>query len=122
MAAAVELSAAPSLNAGVRTIANAVNEFDDPVSGQATADDSIDVILHGKAVGHGPITDGTNGVGGAGSAGESELRETQYPEEFGRFHPRDELFLNGHIRVWNVDDAGVHVDMNGQLLFGVIAD
>jgi hypothetical protein len=45
-----------------------------------------------------------------------------FPAEFGRFHPRDELFINGEFRAWNIDDAGIHAAVAGQHVYGVISD
>lgn len=91
--------------------------------GDAVSDDSIDIIGRPlSATGHAPFSDSSTGVGGGGSAGEDEYTSTVFPAEMGRFHPRDELFFNGQFRIWNVDDAGSHVELSGQHTYGVISE
>lgn len=118
----VTVSASPSVSTGLATSIT-TDAVDNNVVGGADADDSIDHI--GRlliATGHAPFSDGATGVGGAGSAGEDTYRSTVFPAEFGRFHPRDELFLNGIFEVWNIDDAGIHGELYGQHVYGVIAE
>jgi len=127
VAAAVEISADPSLSdptnlvAGIST--NASVPPDSVVSARTSAgdDDSIDIIGRPLyAVGTGAFSDGSSGAGGGGSAGRDSVESDMFPAEFGRFHPRDELFVNGEFRVWNVDDAGVHLAVTGQHVYGVL--
>jgi hypothetical protein len=118
--AQLTVSASPS-----RTLASTVgtNTVDGDVVGAEEMDDSIDFIGPiMTAVGTGPFSDGGSGVGGGGSAGEDRWQGHRFPVELGRFHPRDELFCNGYIDVWNIDDAGVHVDITGQHVYGVLDD
>lgn len=116
---AAEVSAAPSLSAAAN-IVTATNVVDSPVTGAAFEDDTIDVIGRVlQAVGHAPFSDGTTGVGGAGSAGEDREVVEGIPDPIARFHPRDELFLNGEFVAWNIDDAGIHLSFQGQHVYGV---
>lgn len=121
--AAVEVSADPSLTAVTNFAANA-SQSDIPdsdiVDGQATQDDTIDLLGRPLvAMAGGNFSDTATGVGGAAGEGRDEVYVSMPPAEFGRFHPRDELFLNGKFRVWNVDDAGVHVSITAQHVYGV---
>ena len=125
VAAAVEVSADPSLTDTTGRVVEIRNNDlppgDSQVIGTGTTDDSIDLIGRPlSAVGHAPFSDGSSGAGGGGSAGEDRLSLGMAPAEFGRFHPRDELFVNGSIRAWNIDDAGVHVNVSGQHVYGVV--
>lgn len=83
--------------------------------------DSIDLIgrvLTGFA--GAPFSDGATGVGGAGSAGEDrEVLAAGMPGSLGRFHPRDELFLNGVLECSNIDDAGIGLTVDIQHVYGV---
>lgn len=89
----------------------------------AVLDDSIDLIGRMMAaVGFSPFSDGTTGVGGSGGAGEDTVELGPMPAEMARFHPRDELFLNGALDTWNIADASVHLDVKGQHVYGVIED
>jgi len=123
---AAEISASPSLTDVTNRAANpsSGNAFGpDNVMGRRESDDSIDVLGRPMvAVAHGPYTDGASGTGGGGSAGEDLVQLDGAPAEFGRFHPRDELFVNGRIVVWNVDDAGAHASISGQHVYGVLSD
>lgn len=85
--------------------------------------DSIDIVGPPLvAVAHAPFSDGASGVGGGGAAGDDTLEHRPPQGRLATFDPRDELFLNGAIEVWNIDDAGVHMDVHGQHLYGVIED
>lgn len=83
--------------------------------------DSIDLIgrvLTGFA--GAPFSDTTTGVGGAGSAGEDrEVLAGGMPGSLGRFHPRDELFLNGVLECSNIADAGIGLTVDIQHVYGV---
>lgn len=86
-------------------------------------DDTIDLVGRPmRCVAHAPFSDGASGVGGGGSEGVDWAYVYQPPAEFGRFHPRDELFLNADIQAWNIDDAGVHGQVGGQHVYGVVED
>jgi len=123
-----EVSADPSITgvtqaAGRPQNGSSAGTDDDTVTAGVypNSDDSIDIV--GRvltAVGHSPFSDGGTGVGGGGSAGEDSYDSTMFPAEFGRFHPRDELFLNGRLVAWNVDDSGIHVNFSGQHVYGVV--
>lgn len=125
VACAVEVSADPAAS-GVTSRAAGPNTSSingTNAVGNTESDDSIDIIgrvLH--ATGHAPFSDGATGVGGAGSAGEDEYSMDIIPGEFARFHPRDELFMNGRFVAWNISDAGVHVSLSGQHVYGVVTD
>lgn len=113
-------SAGPQLSVDVNT--DSLDPNNDIVGG-ASQDDSIDIIGRNlKATAHAPFSDGGTGVGGGGSAGEDRVEFAMPPAEMGRFHPRDELFLNGHLRVWNIQNAGVHARLQGQHWYGVVED
>lgn len=117
-----EVSASPAL-----TMSGEIQTGDDietaNVVGEAEFDDTIDLVGRPlQAVGTGPFSDGSTGVGGGGSAGEDAVEIEHLPEEAGRFHPRDELFLNGVLEAWNVDDSGIHLDLVGQHIYGVVMD
>jgi hypothetical protein len=124
--AAVSVSASPALSDATRTAAQAnQGSFGGsaPVVGQANQDDSIDIVGRPLlAFATGPFSDGGTGVGGGGSEGGDNYSTDVFPAEYGRFHPRDELFLNGRIVTYNIDDAGVHVDGVIQHVYGVIED
>lgn len=125
VAAGVEVSADPSLTPATSRVVDTRNNDlppgDSQVTGTGSTDDSIDLIGRPlSAVGHAPFSDGASGVGGGGSAGEDSISLSMAPAEFGRFHPRDELFVNGEIRAWNIDDAGVHANVSGQHVYGVV--
>lgn len=120
--ATVEISSSPAQQMGFNITATDTDVFDTTqnIVGSSNREDSIDVVARPMtAVGHGPITDGTNGVGGAGAAGEDTVRFGRPPGEAASFHPRDELFLNGELTQWNVDDAGIHIMVTGQHWYGV---
>lgn len=120
-----EVSASPQNSPAGRAASSTtdVPPGDSPVVGFGTNDDTIDLIGRPLlATGHAPFSDGASGVGGGGSAGEDRVSVWGLPEEIARFHPRDELFMNGRIQAWNIDDAGVHVKLNGQHVYGVISD
>lgn len=121
----VAISASPALTMATAAAANASNAVFDSgeTVGQARRDDTIDIIGRPLSSTAGaPFSDGTNGSAGSGSAGEDSVSVSMAPAEYGRFHPRDELFLNGKFRVWNVDDQGVHVAVTGQHVYGVLSD
>lgn len=123
--AALEVSADPALTDATKFAArgsvDATDPSGQPVVGRSATDDSIDII--GKplaATGHAPFSDGATGVGGAGSAGEDRYEADEFPGPMAEFHPRDELFANGQFTVWNIDDAGVHLTLTGQHVYGVV--
>jgi len=127
VAVSVEVSADPSLSSATNLLAGISNNESVPPDSAVTSslspnsDDSIDIIGRPLyATGTGAFSDGSSGAGGGGSAGEDTVESDMFPAEFGRFHPRDELFVNGEFRVWNVDDAGVHAGITGQHVFGVV--
>jgi len=123
MRVAVEISADPALS-DATIFAAGQSSQDVPGSlweGVAAQDDTIDLIgrpLTGAATG--PFSDGSSGAGGGGSASHDEVHLTMAPAEFGRFHPRDELFANGRAEINNVDDAGVHLGISCQHVYGVV--
>jgi len=122
----VQISAAVSAspageNAAIETDPTTSSFDDSDVVGSADFDDTIDVLGRGMvATAHAPFSDSATGVGGGGSAGEDRYSSRVFPEEYGAFHPRDELFVNGVIRGWNVDDSGVHGQVNIQHVYGVV--
>lgn len=119
--ASVEVSASPAR--AVADMSLSTNTLIGPVVGQSDFDDTIDLIGNPlRAVGHAPFSDSASGVGGAGTAGADSLSIEGLPEQIARFHPRDELFLNGSIATWNIDDAGVHLNLTGQHIYGVVTD
>lgn len=121
---AAEVSASPGRSPAIHTIGTGdVESEQGTVVGGATTDDSIDVLGAPLiATGHSPFSDGASGVGGGGSAGEARTH-LHYPESpICDFFPRDELFVNGNIEVWNVADAGVHGEITGQHVYGVLED
>lgn len=121
--AAVEVSSSPS-----RDVADSLVGPDD-VADSSTGNvevfdfslsDSIDLLGRPLlAVGHAPFSDGASGVGGGGSVGTDEVKLSGLPPSLGRFHPRDELFVNGTFEVWNIDDAGIHFEVTLQHVYGV---
>lgn len=122
----VEVSASPVFELGeMRFLSTDVLEGDQrgDIVGEAGSDDSIDLIGRPMAAtAHAPFSDGSSGAGGGGSAGEDDYVSSIFPAESGRFHPRDELFLNASFESTNVDDAGIHLDLSGQHIYGVIED
>lgn len=118
VAFAVEVSSAPTRN--IAGSAPGTGPVDGNVVGGSSSDDTIDIIGRNLfAVAHGPYSDTVNGLGGGGAEGHDQYEATLFPLEFGRFHPRDELFLNGQLTAWNIDDAGVHAKFEGQHVYGV---
>lgn len=120
----VEISTSPTRQVSPTINASAGGgDLDAGVVGRPDSDDSIDVIGRPLlAVGFGPFSDGATGVGGGGSAGRDSVDMGPLPREIGRFHPRDDLFLNSEIRVWNIADRGVHLDLQGQHVYGVVSE
>lgn len=128
VAASVEISADPSLtdvgrgatDLGTGSVPGTGKDSADVV-GLARSDDTIDIIGRAlTAVGTGAFSDTTNGTGGGGAAGHDSYDSEVFPMEMGRFHPRDELFLNGRFASWNIDDAGIHIGVEGQHIYGVM--
>lgn len=123
--AVLEVSAAPSLStssAGVGTPAQ-IESNNLVTEGLARDDDTIDLI--GRQLiseGFAPFSDGGTGVGGAGSVAADSVSVSGLPEVLARFHPRDELFMNGRVEVQNVSDASVSVEVSGQHVYGVMMD
>jgi len=119
--AAVEVSASPSRSTvTLRAQDQTGSDLDGDVDGTGTFDDTIDLVgrpLIGAATG--PFSDGSTGVGGGGAAAADRYEMAMAPAEFGRFHPRDELFLNGQFEADNIDDAGIHASVSGQHVYGV---
>jgi len=123
VAVSAGVSADPARIPSDGVLTSAANTVEGNVVGLSETDDSIDLIGRNlMATAHAPFTDGSSGTGGGGSAGHDESDATMFPAEAGRFHPRDELFLNGTIKAWNIDDAGVHAQINGQHVYGVVED
>jgi hypothetical protein len=127
VAVSAEISADPSLSSATNLVAGVSTNDSVPPDSVVTsnlepeADDSIDIIGRPLyATGTGAFSDGSSGAGGGGSAGRDTVKSDMFPAEFGRFHPRDELFVNGEFRVWNIDDAGVHAGIAGQHVYGVV--
>lgn len=124
--AVVGISAAPS-----RTAVELANHDTSAIAGAtggavggARTQDTIDLIGRPlAAAAHSPFVDTVNQLGGSGAEGRDDVTiEGPIPEVVGRFHPRDELFFNGQIRTWNIADAGVHVMVEGQHIYGVLED
>jgi len=125
VAVSAEVSASPALSQPtLRAVSAGTGGVDGgPAVGTADVDDTIDIVGRPlAAVAHAPYTDGSSGTGGAGSAGEDQYESAMFPAEFGRFHPRDELFVNGRFVAWNIDDSGVHLALTGQHVYGVLDD
>lgn len=119
----VEISSAPTLQAMDALEPTGTKPIDDSdfnVNYRLYDTDSID-ILGRVLIGHAgqPFSDTATGVGGAGSTGEDSYELTGFPEVIGRFHPRDELFINGALEASNIADAGIHIDVSVQHLYGV---
>lgn len=118
----VALKADPS-RVGFDTLLTGSNTITGNVQGLAAVQDSIDYIGRPlQAVGHAPFSDGASGVGGGGASGHDSYSSLVWPAEFGRFHPRDELFAVGQLKAWNIDDAGIHANVTGQHVYGVLED
>lgn len=116
-----EVSGSPSRGSATTLISTST--VDDPVVGSGQSGDSIDIIGRPLlAMAGAPFSDTTTGVGGAGSGGHDQYESDVFPAEMGQFHPRDELFLNGQIRTFHIDDAGVHLTVQGQHVYGVRSD
>lgn len=97
------------------------NQRGDVINGQAEFDDGIDLIGRPLvATGTGSFYNASNGAGGGASAGEDSYVSDYFPGEMGRFHPRDELDLNIAFDASNIDDAGIHLDVTGQHVYGVV--
>lgn len=119
-----EVSASPARAvAGALGAPRDVENVTDSLGGNV--DDSIDLLGRPMlAVGTSPFSDGTTGVGGGGATGidEVDLDREDLPADLAEFHPRDELFVNGAWDIWNIADAGVHMDLTGQHVYGVLSD
>jgi hypothetical protein len=112
-----EVASAPSPTMATNI---AVQDIEGDVDGATQSTDSIDLLGRRlNAVGHAPFSDTATGVGGSGSAGEDRVDFGMPPGPAREFHPRDELFLNGEFRTWNIDDGGVHLELAGQHWYGV---
>lgn len=122
----VEVSASPSQTTVGLLRTNDTNELDsdDAAVGFASREDSIDLVGRPlMAVTGAPFSDSATGMGGGGNGGGHDQWEGDYfPGGVGAFHPRDELFMNGQLHFWNVDDAGVHLQLIGQHIYGVVAE
>lgn len=91
--------------------------------GRSDSDDSIDMLGRPLvAMAGAPFSDTSTGIGGAGTQGDDKYDSDTFPSEHGRFHPRDETFANVSLEAWNIDDAGIHVDLSGQHVYGVMSD
>lgn len=120
--ASVEVSSSPSLSGAVAPVTTN-SQFDGDVAGGTVDNDSIDTIGRPlQATGHAPFSDGATGVGGGGSEGHDTVAVAGLPSALARFHPRDELFFNGVLKAWNIDDAGIHALVQGQHVYGVARD
>ena len=117
----MEISASPArttISGGIGT-----GGITGDVVGNRASDDTIDLLGRPLLASAGaPFSDGASGVGGGGSEGHDSVQIREPPAEFARFHPRDELFLNGVFESWNIDDAGIHAEIVGQHVYGVISD
>lgn len=101
-------------------LALSTNTIEGSVVGDSDSDDSIDLIgRQMKAVSTGPFSDSSTGVGGGGTAGTDEYSMGPLPGAAGRFQARDDLFLNVRFDAWNVDDAGIHLELVGQHVYGI---
>lgn len=118
----VAISASPArLNVTDRTVLQTDNDLPGSTfDGSSRVDDTIDLVGRPLlAAATGPFSDGSSGAGGGGAAANDRITVEMPPAEFGRFHPRDELFLNGAVEVDNIDDAGIHLSVAGQHVYGV---
>lgn len=122
VAVAAEVSASPARSDIARTGTQpGGTTFSGNAIGRFFTDDTIDIIGRPLAAKTGQdFSDTTNGAGGAAGGADDAYVTTMFPGEYGRFHPRDELFVNGQIRMWNMDVAGVGVDVRGQHVYGVL--
>lgn len=122
--ATAEVSAQPTLSTNSYAVTtDTVNSENETGVGRGQQEDTIDLIGRPlSAVAHAPFNDTATGIGGGGSAGHDNYDTRTFPGEFARFHPRDELFVNAEIEVWNTDDSGVHLEVVGQHVYGVMAD
>lgn len=123
-AAGVGISSSPArTSVEATTTPNSGDDIEGAFVARSYKNDTIDLIGRPlEAVATGPFSDTATGVGGGGAVGTDEVIIGSLPEQIGQFHPRDELFLNGRVRGWNIDDAGVHVGFKGQHIYGVISD
>lgn len=122
-ATAVEVSSSPSQSQAATLGTESADSIgnDDFVGIDALrGSDSMDIIGPVlQAVATAPFSDGATGVGGGGAAGDATVVLEGFPDVVGQFHPRDELFFNGGSTAWNIDDAAVHIQINGQHLYGI---
>lgn len=115
--AAVEISSSPSFSMG-RSLAG--SDLQGNFDGRVNTDDDLDVLGRAlRAFATGPFSDGASGVGGGGTGDSDEVTLETLPIDMARFHPRDELFVNLVVDVWNVDDAGIHTVTQGQHIYGI---
>lgn len=126
LVAAAEVSSSPSRSSQA-AVNNSQNDLDESsgLNGVGTqfVTDSIDLLGRPlEAVATAPFSDGPTGVGGGGAGGDDTVEVVNPPGVVGQFHPRDELFLNGSLNLWNVDDAGGHIEVKGQHVYGVVSD
>lgn len=125
-ATAAEVSASPSQSA-VSTINTTTTATDGEQVRQSpfsvgVQDDSIDLIGPPLSTKVGQDFSETTGAGGANAEGDDDWASNMFPAEFGRFHPRDELFVSADMRFWNMDVAGFYAEVLGQHVYGVIED
>lgn len=123
--AGVEVSASPSVSLPGKPITGPINDFgaDNLVTGGAATDDSIDLVGRPlMAMAGSPFSDTATGIGGGGSQGDDEVEVGNVPAPIAEFHPRDELFGNGELTAWNIDDSGIHAQLMGQHIYGVVSE
>lgn len=121
--AMIEVSADPSTSDTTMISPTNIGQGGEGVVGNGQMDDSIDLIGRPLvATGHAPFSDTVAQLGGGGSAGEDSVKTDVFPSETGRFHPRDELFMNGEFHAWSIDDAAIHADLMGQHVYGVVSE
>ena len=120
---AVEIAAQPVRSqVAFRSAAQSDADIDGSTfDGESATDDSIDIIGRPLSVAAtAPFSDSSSGVGGGGAVNGDSVEISMAPAEFGRWHPRDELYANGYVEVDNVDDSGVHMQVSGQHVYAVL--
>lgn len=124
--AIAEISASPARTIASVTATGSGNDITDSVgavTGTSIEDDTIDIL--GRPLGthiHQDFSDDATAKGGAAGESDDSTELIRPPAEMARFHPRDELFYNGMLRLWNSDVMGVTVQVLGQHVYGVVED
>lgn len=127
--AAIEVSSSPALQAATAIGGSGAELDSDGLLVQQRQDslddvktDSLDIIGRVlSAVAYPPHQDTGSSTGGGGSAGTDDFKTEGFPDRMARFHPRDEVYLNGVIEANGVS-VNTYLDVEVQHIYGVRED